>query len=253
MSNEAHDNENIVGFVLVGSGSTGFADEFSDIDVVIVLEDSCDVNLVSEEWKEHLSNHLPMLGYGMSHRAENAILHNFYLNNYLEINCCVLPLALLSATKANYKVIWDRTGRMQSLLEITWEQNRKKENLKKCFVEYKSGIWHYVNHAYVALKRNRKWQALSDIEEIRRQAIELHAYRNGLESNRNKDVDGMDDGFRKEIENLLIGDLDLEALKTKLMYATQLFFKESKETSRKLNTHYDLGNLEKKLYDFLAA
>jgi predicted nucleotidyltransferase len=241
---ETQKDASFAGCVLVGSGAAGFADEYSDIDIVVVVYDSCPFEQVSEGWKQHVLDHLPILAHTSGLRADRIVLHNFYLNNYLEINNGILPLELLAATRSRYKVLWDGTGHMQAILDATWNERKDANPLAEYFNNRKAGIWHYINHAFVALRRGREWQALSDIEEIRQQVICLRAYREGLEPKRNRDVDRMSDEFKQKISSLLIGPLILEELETKLNMAVRLFFQEAKDVCRHLNQPYDLAEVE---------
>lgn len=242
-----------VGSILVGSGAVGFADEYSDLDIIVIVDDSAEPVQVADRWRHHLLDHLPVLAHSESARAERIILHNFLLENYLEINNCVQPLSLLSATRANYRVLWDRTGRMQSIMDETWNTRKDESPLGRYYSESTSSIWHYINHAYVALKRDRLWQALSDIEEIRRQVIHLRAYREGLEPKRNRDVDKMDEQFRQRLSSLLVGSMTSENLQQRLDVAVRLFFEEASSASRHSGIPYDIESLEKAMLNLSAG
>ena len=242
-----------VGSILVGSGAVGFADGYSDLDILMIVDDPVDLAQVSERWRNRLRDHLPVLAYAESPRAERIILHNFLLENFLELNICVQPQSLLSATRANYRVLWDKTNRMQSIMDETWAGRKETTSpLARYYSDRKASIWHYINHAYVALKRDRLWQALSDIEEIRRQVIHLRAYREELEPKRNCDVDTMDEEFRKKLSLLLVGSLSSETLKQKLDIAARMFFEEARSVSRHLAIPYDIEALETAMLRLLA-
>jgi Ser/Thr protein kinase RdoA (MazF antagonist)/predicted nucleotidyltransferase len=253
ITEESRKNDAFVGCVLVGSGSFGFSDEYSDIDILVVVDDQLDMAHVSGTWKDHLDTLLPVMAYAEVPRADRIILHNFYLANYLEINNCVLPLELLSATKANYRVLWDRTGRIRDILDTTWQENCRRDPLRSYFAQRMDGIWHYVNHGFVAIRRGKPWQALSDIEEIRQQIIHLHAYRNRLEPKRNRDVDRMDRAFLERLESLMVASASAELLMSKLNLATRMFFDESKEVCRELGTGYDYTDLEAELLELIET
>ncbi|MEJ2750379.1 MAG: aminoglycoside 6-adenylyltransferase [Anaerolineae bacterium] len=249
---ETQKDASFAGCVLVGSGAVGFTDEYSDIDLVVVVRDSCPFERVSEEWKQHVLDHLPVLAHTTGLRADRIILHNFYLRNYLEINNGILPLEFLTATRSRYKVLWDRTGQMQAILDDTWNKRKNLSPLAEYFNNRKAGIWHYINHAFVTLRRGRKWQALSDIEEIRQQVIYLRAYREGLEPKRNRDVDQMSDEFKQQLSSLLVGSLVPELLEAKLIMAARLFFQEARDVCRHLNEPYDLAEVEDAMLSLLG-
>ena len=244
MVEESKKEAAFVGCVLVGSGAIGFTDEYSDIDIVIVVDDAEDFHGISDAWKNHLHEHLPVLAYGVSPRAEKIILHNFYLANYLELNICVMPLDVLSAFKAQFKVIWDRTCRMQAIMEKTWDERRSVDPLIEYFKTAKAGIWHYINHGFIALERGKAWQGLSDIDEIRRQIIHLHAYRNGLDPKRNRDVDAMEESYKNRLVALLVDSTSIDALKQKLNLAAHMFFEEARDISRERGLDHDLEEVE---------
>jgi predicted nucleotidyltransferase len=253
IASEAAAESRFVGCVLVGSGAVGFADQYSDIDIVIVAASSVDVHEISEAWKKRLLGLLPVLGYARSIRAERVILHNFYLTNYLEINNSIVPLDVLTARGERYKVLWDRTGTIQQRLDESWAKTKvaKFDGSPELLRTRQAEIWHFVNHAYVALQRGQVWSAISDIEEIRRQIIEMHAGSLGLESKRNRDVDEMEPWFKAKIADLLCGETSVDLLSKKLKTATSLFFDEIRAAIRSRDLVNDDEKMEAALLELL--
>ena len=237
----------LVAAVLVGSGAHGFTDEYSDIDMVVVADDAADVDTVSDGWKQRLLQQLPVMASSSVVRAPRVTLHNLYLSTYLEVNTSVLPLHLLQATKPNYRVLWDTTGTVEATLDSTWAHRRFSQILPAYLEQRNASVWHYINHADIALRRNRPWQALWDIEELRSQIIHIRAHRMGLDPNRNRDTDALDAEFKGRIAELLVGSLDPGELRRTLVRTTALYFAESRNACADIGVHYDLEHLEERM------
>ncbi len=248
---QAKADERIDGCILVGSGSYGFADQYSDIDICMVASNKIDIPGLSSDWKEKVKSLLPVFWYCKSERGPDILLDNFFLNNCLEINMCFLRHEDLEATKPNWKVVFDRTDSMDSKMSATWARNRARNNLRQYYEERIAAIWHYINHAFVASKRKRYWQALSDIEEIRNQTIKLHGLRKRLVTKRNRDVDKMDSDFLKEIEGTLVAEMRKGAINSAIGKVVSCFFAEAHSVEEELNL--DNSELLEKKMDFLLS
>lgn len=249
---EARLNTDFVGCVLVGSGATGFADAFSDIDLVIAVDNSAELPVVSDRWRDYLLEQLSVLAYAPAPRGANVILHNFYLTNYLEINNCLLSLSSLSATRPRYRVLWDRSGTMQGIPDRSWAERSAVSPLAVYYDQRRAGIWHYLNHAHVALRRGKLWQALSDLDSIREQIVHLHAYRHALEPHRNRDVDCMGPDFLAKLSSLLPAQLSAREIRVRLVAAARLFFEESMCVCALLRIPYDMDGLEPRMMELIT-
>jgi hypothetical protein len=248
----AQRDERMAGCVLVGSGSYGFADEYSDIDLCMAVHDDVDVRGAFDDWRQMTESMLPVFAYCPSVRGEDIFLHNFFLTSYLEINMCFMRCRDLTARTPNWKIVLDRTGAIHDRMTRTSDSDAQSSDAGQYLKQRVSAIWHYVLHAFVASKRGRYWQAISDIEEIRNQTIRIHGLRNELESKRNRDVDGMDVEFLRGIERTLVAGPNRDEVNRALGAVARSFFDEAHSAEADLGLASSQP-LDDKLADLLAG
>ena len=222
------------GLLIVGSGAEGFEDAHSDIDLCAVTTTADDVRSVSQEWGVKICEMLPMFHSLEIPRAPNIYLWVFLLENFLEIDLCFLCLDDLRATRNRWKTVFDRSGRIESIMRSTWE-NRPKSNLEDVYRYRIGSIWHYVKHAVVAVQRNQPWRAVYELEQIRNQAIELRGLRDELETKRFRHVDQMSEDFLIGLERTLVLSLSEVDIMNALKAATICFFREARHYDEILN------------------
>lgn len=247
---QAEQDERVESCVLVGSGARGFADEFSDIDVCIVADDDTDVRSLADDWRKWTEASLSVAGYCLSVRAPDVLLHNFMLENYLEINMCILRMRDMHARGAHWRVLFDRTNSVEQRMTRSWEERGEPESAEQYCRERVAAIWHYVLHAYVAAKRERYWQAISDVEEIRGQTIRLRGLRSAVDTKRNRDVDGMDAAFRSMLGETLVASPSRDGVISALKAAVRGFFCEVRSAELESGLPSSLP-LESKLLNLL--
>ena len=132
-------DERIAGLVIVGSGAEGFEDDYSDIDLCAVTTLADDVKPAFQEWGVKIREMLPMFHSLESPRAPNVYLWVFLLENFLKIDLCFLCLDDLRATRKRWKTVFDRSGRIESIMQSSWE-NRPKPNLEETYRSRLSSI-----------------------------------------------------------------------------------------------------------------
>ena len=223
-------DERIAGLLVVGSGAEGFEDDHSGIDLCAVTTSVDDVRSASQEWGVEICGMLPMFHFFESVRAPNIYLWVFFLENFLEIDLCFLCLDDLRATRNRWKTVFDRSGRIESIMRSTWE-NRPKSNLEDVYRYRLGSIWHYVKHTVVAVQRNQPWRAIYELEQIRNQTIELRGLRDELETKHFRHVDQMSKDFLTGLEDTLVLSLRGVDIMRALKAATACFFREAQ--------HYD--------------
>lgn len=224
----ATEDDGMVGCILVGSGSWGFTDQYSDLDLCLVVNDQADIEAVSGEWLTTVRSSLPVVTHFRANPAQDMVLYGFFLESFLEVNLCLLRPRDLEARKGNWKVLLDGLGDLDQRMADSWAQKSSEAGVRDYYLGRIAAIWHYVLHAFVALKREHLWQALSDVVEIRNQAISLHGLRKGLVVKRNRDAHKMDPGFLRSLEGSLVGAIAREELQAALWNATRCFFGEAR-------------------------
>ena len=223
-------DQRIAGLLVVGSGAEDFADVYSDIDLCAVTTSADDVRPAFQEWGVKIREMLPVFHSVESVRGANIYLWILLLENFLEVDLCFLCLDDLHATRNRWKTVFDRSGRIESIMQSSWE-NRPKPNLEETYRYRLGSIWHYISYAAVAVQRDQPWRAIYEIEQIRNQTIELRGLREELETTRFRHVDQMSADFLAELERTLVVSLRSVDLMDALRAATVCFFREAQ--------HYD--------------
>lgn len=192
-------DQRIVGLLVVGSGAEGFADVYSDIDLCAVTTSADDVRPAFQEWGVKIREMLPVFHSFESVRGANIYLWILLLENFLEIDLCFLCLDDLEARRNRWKTVFDRSGKIEGIMQSSWE-NRPKPNLEETYRYRLGSIWHYISYAAVAVQRDQPWRSIYEIEQIRNQTIELRGLREELETKRFRHVDQMSADFLAELE-----------------------------------------------------
>ncbi len=248
--NALRSDKRLVGLLVVGSGAEGFEDDHSDIDLCAVTTSADDVRPAFQEWGEKIRQMLPTFHSLESPRAPNIYLWVFFLENFLEIDLCFLCLNDLRATRNRWNTILDRSGRIESIMQSSWE-NRPKPDLEEAYRFRLSSIWHCIKHAAIAVQRQQPWRAIYELEQIRDRVIELRGLREELETKRFRHVDQMPEDFLTDLEQTLVLSLKGVDIMNALRAATTCFFNEARQYDKILNL--DLAwRFETKMKAYLA-
>ena len=227
-------DQRIAGVLVVGSGAEGFEDVYSDIDLCAVTTSVDDVRPAFQEWGVKIGEMLPVFHSVESVRGANIYLWILLLENFLEIDLCFLCLDDLHARRNRWKTVFDRSGRIEGIMQSSWK-NRPKPNLEETYRYRLGSIWHYISYAAVAVQRDQPWRAVYEIEQIRNQTIELRGLREELETKRFRHVDQMSEDFLTSLEQTLVLSLRSVDLMNALRAATACFFREARHFDEMLD------------------
>ena len=242
-------DKRLAGLLVVGSGAEDFEDDHSDIDLCAVTTVADDVKPAFQEWGVNIREMLPMFHSLESPRAPNVYLWVFLLENFLEIDVCFLCLDDLRATRKRWKTVFDRSGKVETIMRSSWE-NRPKPDLEEAYHSRISSIWHCIKHATIAVQRKQPWRAIFELELIRNRAIELRGLREELETKRFRHVDQMSEDFLIGLEQTLVLSLRDVDIMNALKAATACFFREARQYDEMLNLDLAEG-LETKMKTYL--
>ncbi len=239
----------ITGAILVGSGSVGFDDEYSDIDMAIIVAAEDDVDPVSQEWLARFEELLPVAHHFIFSRAPNVYLYGFMLENFLELDISFQSISDLSARRERWKVAFDRTGKIEPFMQASWA-NRTEPDLRETYFRWLNSIWHYVLHIGLCVKRGHLWRARHYLEQLRDRTVELAGLNNGLNTSNFRQVDQMPDDFRIALQETLVSELESDEILRALRAATRCFFKQAHALDEKLDFDYS-SSLAAKMEDYL--
>jgi predicted nucleotidyltransferase len=240
----------IAGVLIVGSGAGGFEDRYSDIDLSVVVAEEDEVLPVFGEWRGWIEQLFPIV-----HRFEitygpSNYLHGFLLDGYLELNIGFLCLANLSARRERWEVAFDRSGKIEGIMQSSWAE-RPQTDIRAAYLRRLNSIWHYIIQVAVALERGQPWRALHELEQIRNRTVELAGLRRGLETRHFRQVDRMPEEFLAELKETLVSTTDSADIMRALKVAAASSFREARVLDEMLGLDVARG-LEFKMQEYLG-
>lgn len=243
-------DDRIAGVVIVGSGAVGFEDDYSDIDLAVVVAEEEDTLPVFRDWKPRIEALLPVIHSFETIYGPNSYLHGFLFEGFLELNLGFVCLANLFAKRARWQVAFDRSGKIENIMRSSWEQ-RAGPDAQAAYLSRLNSIWHYIIQVVIALKRGHPWRALHELEQIRSRVVELAGLRLGLETKHFRHVDQIPEEFLAELERTLVCSLAPADILRALKATTACFFREARELDNALSLDV-AADLEARMQEYIA-
>jgi predicted nucleotidyltransferase len=213
------DDERVAHVELGGSGASGYADRWSDVDLVVKVAEGLDQREVADALVERIYAAVPVLhhfaiAFGDEH------VRGFLLENLLEVDLGFQPA----------------TGREDG----DWPGPDP---------DREAGFaWHDAVHAGVAAARGRPWRAQYYIGLLRWRTLALATHRLGLELGEYKGVDDLPAEILDPLEEALPRSLDPAELSRAARAATRAFLGELRQARPELS-----DRLAEPLLEFLDA
>lgn len=219
-------NEHILALIAVGSGSFGYIDELSDLDMVVALDSNENMETVMEYVASQLNKRLNFIYVKQVTQRRLQV----YLNdNFLEIDIGYGAYASAAATKKNWKVLFDKIGTMDENMSISWEKYErtpKTDEHRKKLTECSDVVWHNLMHSAVAIKRKQYWRAVAELDLARNLFIGLLGCRYSLDTSRGRDVDKLPEAELAVLKNTLVSNFTQDALWFNLTELTDAIYTE---------------------------
>ncbi len=216
-------DERIAGVLLVGSASYNFKDQYSDLDLSVVVHDNYDALTIFDEWEGKIRDILPVLWRFKDIRGDEVGLYAIILTNFLEIDISFVSRKALSANSPDWKIIFDHTGQLESIQQQTWKTHQPI-SLEQRYHRYLDPIWHYITHIAVAIKRDQLWRAIYYFQEMRNRAIELDGLLDQLQTRHFREIDQLPAERLQMLEQTIIQQLDGDSIFHALEHLTTYFF-----------------------------
>ena len=214
-------DERIARAELGGSGATGYADRWSDVDVVVIARDGVDHLELADAWADRMYEHFPVVhdfrvSFGVEH------VRGFMLENYLELDLGFQP-----------------PGGRDDGDEDWWAADPTAE----------AGFaWHDVLHAVAAVHRGRLWRAHYYIGLLRWRTLTLA----GADMSEYKDVDDVRPELLDALAHALPRSLEADELIRATREVTRLFFAELRQyASDEVDSRELADRLETRLLEFI--
>jgi hypothetical protein len=148
-------NEHIIALIAVGSGSFGYIDELSDLDMVVAIDSNENMETVMEYVASQLNKRLNFIYFK---QMPQRCLQVYLSDNYLEIDIGYGAYTSAAAFKKNWKVLFDKTGTIDGIMRNSWEKyekNSKTDEHNKKLAECSDAVWHNLILTAVAIKRRQ--------------------------------------------------------------------------------------------------
>ena len=182
--------------VVAGSGASGYADRWSDVDLLVTAAEGVDQRELADDWVARAYEALPVVHHFAVAFGEEHV-RGFLLENLLEVDVGFRPSAETEGE-------WPGTD-----------------------VEGEAGFaWHDVLHAGVAIARGRPWRAQYYVGLLRWRTLALASERLGVDFSEYKGVDELPAELLAGLEDALPRSLDRNELARAVRAATAAFLTE---------------------------
>jgi predicted nucleotidyltransferase len=221
-------NEHIKALIAVGSGSFGYIDELSDLDMVVAIDKDENMETVMDFVASQLNKRLNFIYFKQMPQRR---LQVYISDNYLEIDIGYGAYTSAAATRKNWKVLFDKTGTIDETMRSSWEKHEKKSNTdehNKKLIECSDVVWHFIMHASVAIKRKQYWRAAAELEHARNLYIELLGCRYSLDTKRGRDVDKLPEAELIILKKTLVSSFSQDDLWLNLITLNDAVYTELK-------------------------
>lgn len=222
--------DDIYAIILVGSASYGFRDKYSDIDLALVYDENYSLDEIFQKTfddiksKYSISVCLNQLG-----RSLQVIL----LDNYLELDIGYYTLNSLCARRGEYKVVYDKTNSVNSIMEQSWNINKDKNmgttsnvDINGELFKIDANLWYNMIHTVNAFNRGEKYRCYFELGELRNNIISLIGKRNNIETKRFRNIHKLDCEEKVKIDILFDYPKTKDQLKNILSTMLELFYEE---------------------------
>ena len=243
---EFEKREEVISVIQVGSGAIGYRDKYSDLDFAVVIDDS-NIDEIFDKTFKSISDKYNVFFFDNMHERK---LQLFLLDNYLELDIGYYTLDSLYARRENFKVIFDKSNKVNDIMVNTWNEMKEKNkgttqevNMNKVINFVDKELWYNVLHSIIAFKRNNIYRCYYELQEIKNYAIDLIAKRNNKESKRYRSINELNTEELEMIDYLFSYPKNYNELEKYLQLALKIIFNEFNYWEDKENINY-IGNID---------
>jgi hypothetical protein len=209
----------IEGAVLVGS-MIGRPDQWSDIDIGVVVGADADVETVANGWVQKMYDAFPVLHHFDTAFGDTKVM-GFLLESLLEIDIAFESVESF-AVWGPASVQFDRSGRIGAAAAhpVTSDQPGPDGKAEAGFA------WHDILHAHVAVRRNRLWQGLWYLGRVRNRTLALAQQRRGFYADFFDYADDLPAQELRPLEPTLVASLEAGPLLDAIEAATEAWLEQ---------------------------
>lgn len=219
--------QEIVALVEVGSGASGELDDYSDVDLIAVVEEPHLIEIVNDIVKRQIVKLFPNALIKVYKHHEKVTVTCFFLDNYLELDLGIWTLDMLHPTKPHFNIIFDYTHQVNMILSKYKAQDAKLL-LQERVEDQLSSMWQHVDNAVIALKRKQHIKCKNALDVMVNQIVEVLGLKAGYTYDFDKKIDRIDDPDYDTLIEILGKNQ-----KQQLLELTDLYFKIIDDQSHK--------------------
>ncbi|HSH01716.1 MAG TPA: nucleotidyltransferase domain-containing protein [Anaerolineae bacterium] len=245
-------DQQITGTLLVGSTATGFTDNFSDIDLIVVMPHAATVTMVYDQWHQKIQDLFPVLqSYTITHDEDN-LTYSCLLENYIEINITFLYLDALIATRSIWQITFDRSGKIADIMTKTWADQSRPDSEQK-YLDHIRTVWYDIMHVIIFVHREQPWRAHYHLQQLQHLTIKLAGLRYDLHIHQGRHADEIPTDIRSSFDHMLATNSQSDEILRALRYTTTLFFEQAHALETKFGRrHAPLQHLHNKMIAYLT-
>ena len=215
---------------LVGSNATGKADMYSDLDFTVIVKEDY-VKKIWEEFYNDLHNEQIFRKFKVEFGG-NEYLVGMFLKNALELDIGFTTLKNFEIKNLNkpnlkYQALYEKDGFRTPVIV-----SKASYNGKNILEKANTDIWYNFKNAMFALKRNRLFRCLNEIEESRNYIIQIISSLNNLESKHFKQIDDLPEEYKTKIIQTYPSEITYNELKNSLLNIMNLFYETLKSNEK---------------------
>ena len=214
-------DERVEGVLVVGSGAHGFADEYSDVDLAVVLR-AGEPGAFALEWATRLESQLPVVHRFGDDRREAGYVVGLLLENFLEVDIGFLRTDQMAERGMPWAIAFDRSGDVERRQRAFEPEG---EDPVEAYRRHADGIWHWIMRCRVAIARGRPLLALTELDEVRIRTLRVAAVRQGIATR--KSFDELPRDIHARVAESLPRALDPNELSRALTASAHAFFTEA--------------------------
>ncbi|RXK19169.1 nucleotidyltransferase domain-containing protein [Macrococcus sp. DPC7161] len=210
----------VVGIVQIGSGVTGYYDEYSDIDLMVAVPKPIDkyVNDIYEVLKQMGANFIHEGKFG----DEIFLLIPFFENG-LEMDISIMPVDLLSVKSPLWKVIYDPQKKVEGKLYELDKIFRENKQPYRITPNIKFQYFYLLRKSLIELKRNNLIGALSHTHLMKEFILEIQILKENKKLHQFKRYQDLDEGFQMKYLSTYEIANNKKEIEKKLIEITNLF------------------------------
>lgn len=167
-------DKRIAGAVLVGSGSFGFKDRYSDIDLAVLVGDEGRLDEVYSDWWGKVHAAFPVID---AFKEKPRRLYGFLLERFLELDMSFQGRSGLYEKDPQWRVLFDKRGNIPSLMK---PRPKPTEDQAAAHDKRMQDSWYHVLHCVNSMQRGQPLRASFFLSWLRDEAILMAGLNRGL-------------------------------------------------------------------------